>query len=218
MSVVLIAAAEGARERQWKSAVITLIPYGAEGSRLRRALLSVRPRWLVLGEACDDRTLHVAAFEARRSGYSTKIAVLGLPDDFARCERWIRGGADCYLASSSSDERIMEALDLSDRQDIVVIDACFQGRLVQLVRLLEPQVSLSGRELQLLKLAAEGFHSDEMARSLHVTEHTVEFHFRNISSKMGVRNRTQAVARAVSLGLVTVSDIVASLPISGSLT
>ena len=112
----------------------------------------------------------------------------------------------------------MEALDLSDRQDIVVIDASFQDRLVELVRLLEPQVSLSDRELQLLKLAAEGFHGDEMARSLHVTEHTVEFHFRNIISKMGVRNRTQAVARAVSLGLITVSDIVASLLVSGSLT
>jgi DNA-binding NarL/FixJ family response regulator len=218
LSIVLIAGAEGATERVWESAIITLLPYGAEGSRLRRVLLSAQPRWLVLGEACDERTIEVATFEARRTGQGTKVAVLGVPDDFARCERWIRAGVDCYLASSSTDKRIMEALDLSDRQDIVVVDICFQARVASLIRLLEPQVRLSDRELQLLKLAAEGLHSDEMAQGLHLTGHTVEFHFRNIISKMGVRNRTQAVARAVTLGLITVSDIVESLPVGGRLS
>lgn len=160
----------------------------------------------MLGKGSDDTQIRAAFAGVHLAGYGTKIALLGLASDFGRCERWIRYGVACYLASSSEDDRIIQALRLSDQQNLVVVDVCFQVPLVQIVRLLEPQPTLSQRELQLLKLGAAGLHTDEIAAGLHLTRHTVEFHFRNILSKLGARNRTQAVARGIILGLVSSAD------------
>ncbi len=65
--------------------------------------------------------------------------------------------------------------------------------------LIEP---LSVRELEVLALIAEGLTNGEIARCLYISLSTVKGHTTNIFGKLGVRNRTQAVARARSLGLL----------------
>jgi ATP/maltotriose-dependent transcriptional regulator MalT len=69
------------------------------------------------------------------------------------------------------------------------------GRISQM----EP---LSPRELEVLSLIALGLTNQEIAERLYVTIRTVKFHTSNIISKLGVTNRTQAVARARELGLL----------------
>ena len=66
--------------------------------------------------------------------------------------------------------------------------------------LIEP---LSDRELQVLKLVAEGFTNPEIASKLYLSPHTIKTHTRNIYGKLGVHSRTQAVARAQVLGLLS---------------
>lgn len=66
--------------------------------------------------------------------------------------------------------------------------------------LLEP---LSERELEVLRLIAEGLTNQETANRLYLSLHTVKVHARNIYGKLGVRNRTQAVAKARALGILT---------------
>lgn len=61
---------------------------------------------------------------------------------------------------------------------------------------------LSQREGQILRLLAEGHSNKELARKLFVTENTVETHLRRIYGKLGIRSRTQAVARAMEIGLI----------------
>jgi LuxR family maltose regulon positive regulatory protein len=65
--------------------------------------------------------------------------------------------------------------------------------------LVEP---LSERELEVLQLIAEGLTNPEIAARLYVTLNTVKVHTRNIYGKLGVNNRTQAVARARALGIL----------------
>lgn len=62
---------------------------------------------------------------------------------------------------------------------------------------------LSEREVQVLRLLAEGYRNKEIAVRLFVSETTVKAHLRNINSKLGARCRTQAVAMGRQLGLVT---------------
>lgn len=61
---------------------------------------------------------------------------------------------------------------------------------------------LSQREAQILRLLAEGHSNKDLARKLFVTENTIETHLRRIYSKLGIRSRTQAVARAMEVGLL----------------
>jgi len=65
-----------------------------------------------------------------------------------------------------------------------------------------PHKSLSGRELDCLHWAAIGKTSWETARILGVSEHTINFHLKNASAKLGVRTRRAAVAAALRHGLL----------------
>lgn len=61
---------------------------------------------------------------------------------------------------------------------------------------------LSDRELEVLHLIAEGLTNQEVATRLFLSRHTVKVHSRNIYSKLGVNNRTQAVALGRALGIL----------------
>lgn len=62
--------------------------------------------------------------------------------------------------------------------------------------------TLSGRECEVLGLIAEGLTNKEIGSRLHISVSTVKGHTTNIFGKLGVKNRTQAVAMAKNLGLV----------------
>ena len=62
--------------------------------------------------------------------------------------------------------------------------------------------TLSGRELEVLSLVAEGMSNAEIGRSLYVAPSTVKKHLEHVYDKLGVRRRTQAVARARTLSLL----------------
>ncbi|WP_369959871.1 LuxR C-terminal-related transcriptional regulator [Pseudomonas benzenivorans] len=61
---------------------------------------------------------------------------------------------------------------------------------------------LSGREVTVLRLIAQGCSNQEVAEQLYISLHTVKTHARRINGKLGVTRRTQAVARAKALGLL----------------
>jgi DNA-binding CsgD family transcriptional regulator len=63
--------------------------------------------------------------------------------------------------------------------------------------------SLSGRERECLTLASRGLTSDDIAGRLEISPRTVEFHFAGIRSKLAAANRQEAIAKAMSAGLIT---------------
>jgi DNA-binding NarL/FixJ family response regulator len=67
-----------------------------------------------------------------------------------------------------------------------------------------PAAGLTARELQVLQLLAEGASNKEIARRLGITPHTAKFHVAAITGKLGASGRTDAVAKAMRLGLVMV--------------
>jgi LuxR family maltose regulon positive regulatory protein len=62
---------------------------------------------------------------------------------------------------------------------------------------------LSDREIEVLQLIAEGLTNQEIATRLYLSLHTVKVHAHNIYAKLGVKNRTQAVAKGKTLGILS---------------
>jgi len=66
-------------------------------------------------------------------------------------------------------------------------------------KMIEP---LSERELEVLRLIAQGLSNQEIAQRLFLSINTVKWHTSNIYGKLEVKNRTQAVAQARELGII----------------
>jgi DNA-binding NarL/FixJ family response regulator len=71
----------------------------------------------------------------------------------------------------------------------------------------KPRTSLTGREREVLRLMAQGFANQAIARKLFVSEETVKSHARHILEFLGARNRTHAVVLALARGDITLDEL-----------
>lgn len=65
-----------------------------------------------------------------------------------------------------------------------------------------PRIELTLRELEVLRLLADGNRNKEIAAALRVTEDTIKFHVKSILGKLGVNDRTHAVTTAIKRGIL----------------
>jgi DNA-binding NarL/FixJ family response regulator len=117
------------------------------------------------------------------------------------------------LSAHDADERVAQALAagaaafVGKTAEADEIAALLRGETPRRgsVRPLRPtpdHAGLTRREIEILRLAAEGHSNAALARMLWVVEPTVKFHLSNVYRKLGVANRMQAALRARDLGLL----------------
>jgi DNA-binding NarL/FixJ family response regulator len=122
----------------------------------------------------------------------------------------LRAGAVGYLLKDVSSARLVEAILAASRNESVLqpsVAAKVVARFAQLPIDDAPRpqplvVPLSDRELDVVRLLADGRSNREIADALHLAEGTVKNHVTNVLGKLGARDRTQAALRARSLGLL----------------
>src|SRR4029077_10644305 len=69
------------------------------------------------------------------------------------------------------------------------------------------KVSLTSREMQVLRGIAKGYTTKHLAKELKLMPPSVETHLRNIFKKLNVNNRGEAVSLALKVGLITLGDL-----------
>ena len=120
----------------------------------------------------------------------------------------IRAGAKGYLLKDVSLEQLVKAIETVHGGGSLMQPAMTQRLMSGLEQLNNNFVSLdqpdplTERETEILRLMAGGFSNKEIANSLGVAEGTIKNHVSNILSKLGVRDRTRAVLKALELQLV----------------
>ncbi len=111
----------------------------------------------------------------------------------------IEAGATGYLLKDAPPEELAAAIRTAASGRTTLAPAV-ADRLVH--RLRAPGTSLTGREVEVLGLVAEGLSNHRIAQRLHLTEGTVKSHLARIYTKLGVDSRTAAVASAAELGYI----------------
>jgi two-component system nitrate/nitrite response regulator NarL len=137
-----------------------------------------------------------------------RVVMLTVSDDDQDLATAVRYGADGYLLKDLLPETLFQQLrGLKSGQ--APISRAMTGKLFrQLAQRSRPTVRpaaidvLSARESEVLALVVSGCSNREIAGELGITRNTVKNHLRNILVKLGVKNRAQAAAYAVSHGLV----------------
>lgn len=138
------------------------------------------------------------------------ILILTTFDDDAYIFEGIRAGAMGYLLKDVSGQELATAVRTVAAGGVLIGPSVARkvldqfNRLAQPVRpgnenLLDP---LSTRELEVLQLMARGLSNPEIAVQLHLAEGTIKNYVSSILQKTGTRDRTQAVLRAQTLGLI----------------
>jgi NarL family two-component system response regulator YdfI len=140
------------------------------------------------------------------------VVLLAREGDDDALRQALQAGARGYLPWDATAEEILAALRAAAAGLVVVSPALAQplidaerparsaGDAVAPAELPEP---LTPRELEVLRLLAEGLPSKTIAARLGLSEHTVKFHVGSLLAKLGAASRTEAVTLAIRRGLLT---------------
>ncbi|MPY67924.1 response regulator transcription factor [Deinococcus sp. SDU3-2] len=116
----------------------------------------------------------------------------------------LNAGAAGYLFKSAEIDEILDALWRVHRGEKVIHPRVAQA-LAQQLRVparLEPSGALTEREVQVIRALAAGQPNKRIGQQMGISEGTVKVHVSNILAKLGAGNRTEAVRRAMELGLL----------------
>ena len=121
----------------------------------------------------------------------------------------LSAGASGFLLKAVTADRLFDAVRVVAAGQALLAPAVTRRLITEFARLRPPQSRrsipldrLTPRETEVLRLIAEGLSNPEIAERLVVGEETVKTHVGRVLSKLGLRDRTQAVVAAYESGLV----------------
>jgi two-component system NarL family response regulator len=138
--------------------------------------------------------------EIREKDEEARFVVLTTFDGDEDIYRAIKAGAKAYLLKDVAREALMDCIRRVHQGETCVAPA-LAAKLAERVS----GEALSAREIDVLKLMAEGKSNKEIGASLFISEGTVKSHVKGIFSKLNVISRTEAVATATRRGLIQLS-------------
>lgn len=181
---------------------IEIVGTASDGEETLRYLPVLRPDVVIMDLRLpgEDGAETTARIKAAHPG--VKVLVLTAEANGEMFRRALAAGADGFLLKDAKAAELAAAiLDVAAGQSVVT--PSLTGELFAAARgAAEPASPLSEREQQVLQLLADGRTNKEIAAQLFVSEATVKTHVENILRKLGVADRTQAVAEAFRRGLV----------------
>ncbi|NRQ35902.1 response regulator transcription factor [Nonomuraea sp. NN258] len=188
---------------------IEVVDEGADGDEALRLLAEHDVDVLLLDLRMPGRDGISTLEEMRERGIRVPVLVLTTFDDEELVLRALRAGARGYLLKDVTLAQVVSALQ-SLANGGTVLQPALTDRLLRAVA--EPRDPIEGfdrpeplspRELDVLRLAAAGWSNRQIAHGLHLAEGTVKNHMSSVLLKLGVRDRTRAVLRALELGLLS---------------
>ena len=133
------------------------------------------------------------------------VLILTAFDDDPYITAVLQAGANGYVLKTASPSELIQAvIDVNEGKS--VLDAAITQKLM--THLFSAQSKpfveeLTGRELEVLSLAAKGFTNKAIGVQLKISDRTVQGHLAHIFNKLQASSRTEAVMRAVSLGWIS---------------
>ena len=124
------------------------------------------------------------------------IALIGSPTNRRSIRNMLTARAAGYLTYSMGSEATLNAIKLIASGEIFVPVETFVANEIMVGK-----SQLTGREQEVLEGLLGGNSNKEIARKLRLSEVTIEHHLKSLQSKLGARNRTHAVCRAIELGM-----------------
>jgi len=187
---------------------IEVVAEASDGEEGLRIIAETHPE-VVLLDLRMPRLDGIRTLEAlAKTGFFPPTLILTTFDDDELVLGALRAGAKGYLLKDVSLEQLVEAIRTL-RAGGTLIQPALTERVLRGLGGAKPQFEsfdapdqLTERETEILRLLAGGYSNREVSGVLGISEGTVKNHVSSVLSKLGVRDRTRAVLKALELGLV----------------
>jgi len=175
---------------------LEVVGAGADGSEAVALTERLRPDILLLDDDMPDVDGLGVTLAVRASVPRTRIVILTGWTDQRRAELLLRMGVDGYLSKATSMLKLTDTLRLVHRGEHVFDLPASGAGHDEAPSPDDP----TPRELDVLRLVAEGLRNREIGSRLCISDHTVEFHLGNMLAKLHASSRLQLVNLAWEAG------------------
>ncbi|WP_136709685.1 response regulator transcription factor [Agromyces sp. H66] len=182
---------------------IEVVGEAADGEDAVRRVLELAPDLVLMDLRMPKLDGAGATARILEASPQTKVLILTTYETDDHILGAIEAGASGYLLKAAPQDEILEGVRSVVAGETVLAPS-IAAKLVSRVRSAAASVgpALSPRELEVLRLVADGRSNPEIARDLFIGEATVKTHLLHVFEKLDVSDRTRAVTRAMELGLL----------------
>jgi DNA-binding NarL/FixJ family response regulator len=199
---------KGIREFLTEPGDIEVVAEANDGDEAIRLIEQLQPDVAVLDIQMPKRSGIDVCRHIRAQRWPIGILILTAYDDAPYVLAVLQAGANGYvLKTADADDIIQAVYDVQEGKS--VLDPTIARKLMTQLAgqpIDKPIESLTPREMDVLKLAAQGLTNKAIGAQLNVSDRTVQGHLANTFSKLHVTTRTEAVMRAVALGWLSPTD------------
>jgi DNA-binding NarL/FixJ family response regulator len=183
---------------------IQVLGEAADGEQAAREILALRPDVVLLDLRLPKLSGVEVMHRVRAGGLSTRFLVLTTYDTDEYIAPALAAGAQGYLLKDATPDELARAVRAL-MQGGAALEPSVAARLIEKISEEERGDELSAREREVLVLLVEGASNKVLAARLGLSENTVKTHLSRIFSKLAVQSRAEAVAAALTRGLVSIN-------------
>jgi len=178
-----------------------------DGAEAVKLALDTDADLVVLDVAMPRMTGLQAAAELKQRRPELRTLMLSMYDSEQYFFEALKAGASGYVLKSAADRDLVEAVRAAVRGEPFLYPAAVSALIRDYLDRASqgeetPSDPLTPRELEIVKLVAEGHTTDEIASTLVISKRTVEHHRSHILEKLGMRDRVELTRYAIRRGLV----------------
>lgn len=185
---------------------IVVVAEAANGDDALEAIRTHQPHVAVLDLQMPGRTGLDVTRAVRGERWPIGVLILTAYDDDPFVMSALRAGANGYVLKTAEPEELVAAVRAVYEGQSALDPAILRRVMAYLTGAPPPGTveALSARELEVLRLVARGFTNRAIGVQLGISDRTVQGHLANVFGKLQVASRTEAVTRAIQLGLLSV--------------
>jgi len=199
---------KGIREFLEEASDIVVVAEAADGEEAKRLIRRHLPDVAILDVRMPEATGIEVTRWIRSTFSSIGVLILSAYDDDPFVMAALRAGANGYVLKTAAAEEIVAAVRAVHRGQSALDTTIARKLLTHLTgeHAAMPVEDLTPREREVLTLAAKGLTNRAIGQSLGISDRTVQGHLANIYAKLHVSSRTEAVTKALQLGLITLVE------------
>ncbi len=181
---------------------LTLVAEAAEGETALELIRRLRPNVGVLDLRMPGMDGLKVARAVRDEALPTRLVILSAYVESSLVFEALAAGARAFVSKDADRLDVCEAIVSVARGRVVLPPTFHAGLAAEIQSRTESRHRLSSRELDVLRLVADGASAPQAARRLHLSTGRVKAHLASLYEKLGVNDRAAAVAEAMRRGML----------------